>query len=177
MRSTKSYLPLFALLSAFTFLHAPARADLIGDSITATGVPMSTTSAVIGPGVEFTQLYENGTSKDFTWDFGADTLTVRNVHFGINIMGSDNLTFGGFDSVITNVSVSSNDYFFASILSPSFTANSITMDLSNTVAYGGATLVFKIETQSSSVPDGGLTGVMLGAALAGFGIVRRRFAT
>src|SRR5688572_16565040 len=109
------------LLIAALCVCTTARANLIGDTITATGpgglLPSST--ATIGAGIEFTGVGVSLTSVSF--DFGANTLTLLPAA-GLGAISGNNIffTFSDFDDTITGITVGANAGWSGSILSPTF---------------------------------------------------------
>ena len=171
----------FATVLAVSFgLAAVARAqsgDLTGDTITVTGAGyISPSSAVVGPGVEFTGIFGY-----MDVDFGADTLTLTTMGGLEGWSGFGDETFTFADNTIDGIQLASNSGFLNDgdntllEVPPSFTPDSITLDFGDGAVVGdGSNLVFNIE--SSSVPDTASTLTLLGGALAGLAALRRRFA-
>jgi hypothetical protein len=166
------------LLIAALSVCPTSRATLIGDTITATGpgglLPSST--AIIGAGIEFTGVGVSLTSVSF--DFGANTLTLLPAP-GLGAITGNNIffTFSDFADTITGITVEANAGWSGSILTPTFGAHNISLNFSsiqiNTVAPAPRALVFNIQSLPS-VPDRGVTVAMLGLALTGLALGRRK---
>jgi hypothetical protein len=151
-------------------LAAAARADLTGDTITASGLFVGPSSATVTPTADFSGIFGY-----VNFDFAANTLTVTpttSVSWG----GFGPYTFG-FNDTITGVSIASNTGFSGGIVDNfSFNSNSLTLDMSSGLAYAGSALVFDItSTNGQAVPDSGSTVALLGAAMVGLVAFRRRF--
>ncbi|HWA27467.1 MAG TPA: hypothetical protein VG734_17560 [Lacunisphaera sp.] len=158
------------LVAGSLLVSTAARADLIGDTVNAAGYDVAPPSAVVGAGIEF-----NGMFGYMNFDFGANTLTVTTTT-EVSWTGFGIFTFSGFDELITNVSIGSNSGFTGGIVSNfSFTGSTISLDLNSGYSGQGIrTLVFDIN--STSVPEQGSIMGMLGTALVGAAMLRRRFA-
>jgi hypothetical protein len=166
------------LLLAALYVCTTSRADLIGDTIMATGpgglLPSST--ATIGTGIEFTGVGASLASVSF--DFGASTLTLLPVP-GLGAISGNNIffTFSDFDDSIIGITVGANAGWTGSILTPTFGPHSIALNFSSiqisTAAPEPRALVFNIQSLSS-VPDQGVTVAMLGLALTGLAVGRRK---
>ena len=153
-----------------------SRAQLLGDTITGTGNGLTPASATIGGGVEFTIQGISFTVANF--DFGASTLTLTTGAPNTGgISNGGNFVFSGFDTAITGISVGTNQGWSGTVLTPTFTAGSITVNLDSAQiaisAPAPRALVYNIQT-GSSVPDTGGTVGILGGALAGLLVLRRR---
>jgi len=164
---------LMLLLAGILALGAvSARATLIGQVITATdpGEGLNKTATLDGS----VQFKDNGQTLGFA--FGDDTLTVTNLFdFNSNWAGFGPLTFSGFTTPITGITLASNNGFSGTILSPTFTSTSIIFNMSSGSAAGGsAKLVFNINTESPSVPENGATGVMFGSVMLGLATLARK---
>ena len=146
------------IVGALALVSNSARAQLIGQTIEATGYALSPASATIGPGVEFAGIY-----GDVGIDFGADTLTLTGY---VGYSGFGEYTFSGFTTPITGISLDPANLGYADGLDPTFTSNSITLDFDNGDVVGP--VIFDIQTGAappSTVPDGGTTAALLGGAL------------
>ena len=125
----------------------------IGDTIYVTNGEGSETgdllphSAVIGDGPEFCGFW----TCTKTFDFDEDTLSIYTGGVGTGSWSTypqpDYRVFTGFNTVITGLSIQSNDGFSGSLLSDfSFTSNSITLNKSYGSYEASSLLVFNIET-------------------------------
>jgi hypothetical protein len=169
----KSILRLIAaslLVGAPVFI-APAHAySLIGDTITASGNAMTAGDATIGAGVEFTGLID---FLDF--DFGANTLTISSNRYLLAWGGASTAVFSGFDQPITSFALVSNNGFAADFLTNySFTASTITLDMSTGSVLGGngSTAVFAFNGVAP-IPEPETYAMML-AGLGLLGVMARR---
>jgi hypothetical protein len=160
MSSLRSTIVLAAALVGVVGI-SPARASLIGDTVTATGFNLFPGSATIGAGVEFA-----GVSSYISFDFAADTLTLLPVGDLIGFESFGFYVFGAFDDTILNVSIATNTGFSGSVVQNfSYDAHSITLDMSSTQIAEGAQLVFHIQTAPAGVPDTASSAMLLGFAL------------
>lgn len=157
-------------------ITSPARADLIGDSITLSGIAAYPTTATVGAGVEFT-----GFNGFLTYDFGANTLTVRNPdYYGTYLISWGAIvgpyTFTGFTETINSLSIISNTGFYGNIVTNfSYGPNSITLDMDDGGASANSELVFGINSAPNSVPETCTTLALLGSTFLGLAAFRRRF--
>jgi hypothetical protein len=157
----------FAALIASSLFGASAQASLIGQNISGTGITLTQNMATIGAGDEF-----SGIINYLKFDFGIDTLTVRNTT-GVSWSGFQNYVFTGFGGQITGLSIQSNNGFSGGIVSNfAYTANSITLDMNagQATVYPGS-LVFKI-AGVNEVPEPGSLA-LFGLAIAGAAAARR----
>ena len=163
---------LFATAATVLLLALPARAGLIGDTLTATGTSLNPSTATVGAGVEFTGI---GSSLQFNFD--ATTLTVTDLYANHGWGGFGFYTFTDLSSVFTNVSIASNtgSWYGGIVNNFSFTDHTVTFDLNNGGHSGGA-LVFNLQSTANTVPDSGATVALLGGALLGLVALRRRLA-
>jgi hypothetical protein len=164
---------------AIVSVATTARADLVGQTILGSGTGLytftevpHTGSATIGPGIEFIAI----PCSPVYFDFDASTLTIT-TRDSLSWGEFGPYVFSGFSEPIVAVTMVSNFGFKGGITTPTFTADSITIDMTNGESiYGGPVgLVFEIQTQTASVPDGGITAGLLGVALVGMAVLRRRF--
>jgi len=156
------------LVSAALFVCSTCRAALIGDTLTATGGFLFPATATIGDGVEFTF------HDDVRFDFAESTLTLT-TRIGPGSGGGQGfLVFSDFEDTITGISLASNDGWSGSVLTPQFTAHSVTFDFQSfSWAAQGSEIVFNIET-AAAAPDQGTTVTLLGFAFMGLAAARRR---
>lgn len=156
---------------AATLLSATANATLIGDTITATGLSLTPATATVGAGPEF--VFFDGA---IAFDFDASTLTISNPVPGRANWGDfGDYVFGGFDEIITGLSIASNTGFSGAPLSNfSFTANSITVSWGDGSATGQAQLVFDIQTQAAAQVPEPDTLFLAGLGVSALAIWRRR---
>jgi hypothetical protein len=168
---------LLTIIFAATFgVTTGAHASLIGDSITATGTGLSSTTATIGAGNEFS------ISNLIFFDFGANTLTITTPVKKATWGNWGSYVFSGFDDTITGVTFLSEQNFgpgdidFKSDLQ--FTAHSITFNLSGGSSQNqNSSLVFNISTPAiaAAVPEPTTVALLgLGLGLLGFAASRRK---
>ena len=151
--------------AANTFFAMPAHATLIGQTITATGITLTPTTATIGPGVEFI-----GIIGFMNFDFGASTLTLTPTVNGVGWGGFLNYVFSGFDDLITGLSISSNSGFSGTVVTNfSFGPHSITLDMNaGGAADSRSILIFDIVSSASTVPEPS-SMALIGLGLLGLG--------
>lgn len=157
-----------ALLAAFAaclFAAPAAQASLIGQTVSAKGYLLSPESAVVGDGAEFI-----GVLGNISFDFGADTLTVRSTSTNVSWANWGDFVFSGFGPPLTSVRLRSNHGFGGTIIDHlRFSADSITLDMRSAWALDHPnTLVFGI----NDVPEPAtlaLVALALGGAAAARG--------
>jgi hypothetical protein len=163
----KKLLPAVVAAAAFCApFAAQANPSLIGDTIIASGSYLSSSTATVGNGIEFT-----GIIGYINFDFGADTLTLTPASTTLSWGGFGTYTFTGFSTPISSFNIASNDGFFGTeITNYSFTPNSISIDMDYGYALYGTKLVYNIEVAKVPEPE---TFALLGIGLLGFALARR----
>lgn len=162
----------------FLLITSPAKADLTGDTLTCAATPSfisscSASSAVDGPGIEFT-LTEAGNS--LTADFGATGLVLTNPAASNTAF---DVTFG--PGIFFNFTDSTNPFTSATFLSStnslgagnvSFSAGTLTLSVSGVTFTGGGTANIGLSTAPE--PSSYL---MLGCGLLGLVFFARKHVT
>lgn len=152
--------------AALAFAAPAAHASLIGQNIHATGYLLSPENAIVGDGPEFSGILDN-----ISFDFGADTLTVRSTSTNVSWMYWGDYVFSGFSTPITSLRLRYNHGFGGTIIDHlRFDAGSITLDMNSAWALEHPnTLVFGI----NDIPEPASL-LLMTLALGGMATVRAR---
>jgi hypothetical protein len=163
-----------------------AEASLIGDSVTCTySSPLLqlktclSPTAIVGAGVEFEvgNIFEGNPSSDFTVDLAASSITLTTTTLGGHGFGSAGLhaVFGDLDSSlgdIVDVSVSVNGAFGIDASDVGFTADSVTINLDNSLWTVGDNVVISLIFENAATVPVPTTLFLLGSVVTGLGAVR-----
>jgi hypothetical protein len=138
---------------ATSIVATSAQATLVGDTIFASGTYVSSPSATIGSGIEFT-----GIAGYLNFDFGVSSLTIT-PNANVLWSGFGSYVFSGFDDTITSFTLASNSGFSGGVVSNySFSGHTLTLDMDSGSSGGRSTaVVFSINANSvratSAVPE------------------------
>ncbi len=162
----KAFLAL--LMAVFAFSNA--QAGLSGQTVTATGIFLGPSSAVVGDGVEF----HNGLVQ---FDFSDDRLTLSldlppgTVGGGWGALGT--YLFSGFADTSLSMTIESNVGFSGSLLTNySFANGSVSLNFFSGNACCGSDARLVYSFQSSAVPEPSTTALLL-FGVCSFGLARR----
>lgn len=162
------------------FIH-PAHSALMGDTITASGNSLYPNSETIAPRIvtHGSEFFGIGVIRGLEFDFDAHTLSIQVNDTSLTEWnGLGDFVFAGFDDVITSVTIASNTGFSGSVVDNfSFSAHSITLDMSSGVQApsGNPVLVFDINQSSVAIAEPA-TAALIGFGLLGLAYTRRRAA-
>jgi hypothetical protein len=124
------------------------------DSVTFKPFSWNPSSAPIAALWKFTDL---GTTWVYQFDLGTITGVTQNSSF-LNISGTGNLTITGAGSPYTT------------------TLGAWTFTISNPGGGNSQSFNFGFDSANNALPDGGMTVMLLGAALSGLALIRRKLA-
>ena len=156
------------------FVTTPAHASLLGDSVTcaASSITCNQPTATVGAGSEFVIFFLINNLLEV--DIDESSITVANIFAGdLPFFVGPSLTVGDLDSSLGDIT--SIDIFFFNVLGAevTFTADSVTVDASNSFWFSGSRIVIELTFENQQQVPAPATVILLAAGL-GLAAWRRR---